>query len=640
MRQTRNPFSQRRSESIETDAAFLNLFEPGILDIFSEKDWCEGVRPIRSAAGGGKTSLLRLFTPSVLHNLYARRTEELLKDLYRNLSHLGALNEDGPCLLGVMMTCGRNYALLHELDIDEARKQRLFFGLLNARIILATLRSAMAIRQLSYPDDLGCLSVASHDVDMRFPGFSFPCKGHDLYYWSTELEVTICEALDSFGPLRVDALPGNDSLFSLSLIRPDALTIGSEPIASRTLLMMDDIHNLTSSQRERLFREAIELRSPVGVWFAERFEVLTTSEMLASGASEGRDYSTPIVIEKYWRRHYQSFEKYSMKIADRRVRSSTVIELEDFRSCIPTLLGGPAWAQRFQGAIDAIRHRLTSIVRRSEKYAEWFEATEKMNGSRQDIAYAWKTLEILIARNENRRQLTLLDEAIPASELDTQSDPSVANAAELFLHREFDIPYYYGAQRLARLASLNIQQFLGLSVGIFEGLLSTNLLDAALVLSAEEQHALVKASAKVLWEGIPRSVKQGRDVRNLLDGIGRYAQWYTYRPTAPNDPGVAGSAILMSERESLLRATGESTRSEMARLASALASAIAHNLLIPDLDYRVKNNSWMVLNLNRLLCVHYDLPLGYGLFKERPVSILCEWLDRPFEPAAAKEPLL
>ena len=640
MRQTRNPFSQRRSESIETDAAFLNLFEPGILDIFSEEDWCEGVRPIRSAAGGGKTSLLRLFTPSVLLNLHARRTEELLKDLYRKLHRLGALNDDGPCLLGVMMMCGRNYALLHELDIDEARRQRLFFGLLNVRIILATLRSAMAIRQLSYPDDLGCLSVASPDVEIRSPGFSFPCTGQDLYHWSAEHEATICEMLDSFGPLRVDALPGNDSLFSLSLIRPNALTIDSKPIASRTLLMMDDIHKLTSTQRERLFREVIELRSPVGVWIAERFEGLTTSEMLASGASEGRDYSKPIVIEKYWRKHYQNFEKYSMKIADRRVRSSTVIELDDFRSCIPTLLGAPAWAQRFQGAIDAIRHRLTAIVQRSEKYAEWFEATEKKSGSRQEIAYAWKTLEILIARNENRRQLILFGEAIPASKLSSQSDSDVANAAELFLHKEFGIPYYYGAERLARLASLNIQQFLGLSANIFEGLLSTNLLDAALVLSPEEQHALVKASAKALWEGIPRSVKQGRDVRNLLDGIGRYARWYTYRPTAPNDPAVAGSAILMSEREALLRATHESRRPEMARLASALASAIAHNLLIPDLHYRVKNNSWMVLNLNRLLCVHYDLPLGYGLFKERPVTMLCEWLDRPFEPATAKESLL
>ena len=134
-----------------------------------------------------------------------------------------------PCLLGVMMMCGRNYALLHELDIDEARRQRLFFGLLNVRIILAALRSAMAIRQLSYPDDLRCLNVASPAIEIRALGFNFPCTGQDLYSWSAELEATICEMLDSFGPLQVDVLPGNDSLFSLSLIGPDALAIDAIP---------------------------------------------------------------------------------------------------------------------------------------------------------------------------------------------------------------------------------------------------------------------------------------------------------------------------------------------------------------------------------------------------------------------------
>lgn len=639
MRQSRNPFSQRRSESIDTDAAFLNLFEPGILDILSESDWCDKVRPIRSAAGGGKTSLLRLFTPSVLLNLHARRHEEPLKDLHRKLCKLGAIDDDGPSLLGVLLMCGRNYALLQELDVDEARRKRLFFGLLNVRIVLATLRAAMAMRQLSYPEDLGRLSVAAPESDLHLAAIRFPCPGSALQDWAADLEVRVCEMLDSFGPLPADPLPGHDSLFSLSLMRPEALTVDGRPAAARVLLMMDDIHKLTAAQREGLFQEVIELRSPTGVWIAERFEALTTSEMLSAGAGQGRDYAEPIVIEAYWRKRYQSFEKYTMRIADRRVRSSASIELEDFRPCVPSSLDGPDYANRFRYAIETIRNRLAPLAGRSEKYREWFEATAAKPGSLQEAATAWRTLEILVARTENKRQGMLFADALPASELDDQSDSSVVNAAKLFLSKEFGLPYYYGADVLARLASLNIQQFLGLSADIFEGLLSASLLDSALVLTPDEQHRLIKAAAKSLWENIPRSVRHGREVRSLIDGIGRYAQWYTYQSTAPNDPGVAGSAIRMAEREELLGAGG-GTKPDRARLASALASGIAHNLIVPDLDYKCKNEFWMVLNLNRLLCVHYDLPLFYGLYKERPVATLCDWLDRPFEPSRAKETFL
>ena len=48
----------------------------------------------------------------------------------------------------------------------------------------------------------------------------------------------------------------------------------------------------------------------------------------------------------------------------------------------------------------------------------------------------------------------------------------------------------------------------------------------------------------------------------------------------------------------------------------------------------------MVLNLNRLLCVHFDLPLGYGLYKERPLDELCRWVDESFVAPRRQESLL
>ena len=124
-----------------------------MLDVLPEKGWFDHVRMIRSAEGGGKTSLLRLFEPETLRKLYERRSEPKIKDLYERVVNLGAIDPDvGPRLLGVALICGRNYAHLQDLNIDQARRDRVFFGLLNVRIILALLRAAASFAGLRYLD--------------------------------------------------------------------------------------------------------------------------------------------------------------------------------------------------------------------------------------------------------------------------------------------------------------------------------------------------------------------------------------------------------------------------------------------------------------------------------------------------------
>jgi hypothetical protein len=73
MRESRNPFRLRAAENIDTDLSFLRLFGPGMLDMLGDADLWSRPLIIRSAAGGGKTTLLRLLTPQVLLSLHENR---------------------------------------------------------------------------------------------------------------------------------------------------------------------------------------------------------------------------------------------------------------------------------------------------------------------------------------------------------------------------------------------------------------------------------------------------------------------------------------------------------------------------------------------------------------------------------------
>ena len=631
MKDPRNPFRLRRSQDIDTDESFLGLFEPGILEILPKEGCFESVHIIRSAAGGGKTSLLRLFTPAALLALHSTgRTVDRLKELYQQVKEYGALTDDGPQLLGVALLCGRNYSMLQDLTLEQVRKDRLFFSLLNVRIVLATLRSAMALHRLEYPKDLARFRLDAAAEVPPITGLSLPCTGDALYRWAEGVETKLCEGLDSFGPLSPDRLPGHDGLHALTLLRPSGMKIDDKPVAVKVVLMMDDIHMLTRHQRALLIQTVIEQRSQVGVWIAERFEVLATQEMLASGADVGRDLHTPVEVERYWRRKYREFEKLVVKIADRRVRDAVETPFDGFRAMLQESLDTLEWEAVFTGAIAEVRGRLTDRFGKSERYREWIAAREKASGTPRERALNWRALEIIIERDSNRAQPGLFDDApLEEEELEKKDDSSVQNAAELFLAREYKIPYYFGVEKLARLATFNIQQFLGLAGDAFEEASGAALLRRSYQLTPARQHALMKDAARIVWEDIPRKVRHGREVRNLLEGIGRYSAAYTYRPSAPNDPGVGGTAILMSERAQLMDSAALIGKADLKRFADVLASALAHNLLIPDVDVSVKKKKWVVLNLNRLLCVHFDLPLGYGLFKERPMSTLCRWLDKP-----------
>ena len=119
MREPRNPFRLRAAEAIENDVTFLKLFGPGMLDLLgNDAHLWDKPQLIRSAPGAGKTTLLRLFTPAALVNLHAFKGNDDLKELYQRMATLGVINDAGPQLLGVFLSCARNYRILDDLDFE------------------------------------------------------------------------------------------------------------------------------------------------------------------------------------------------------------------------------------------------------------------------------------------------------------------------------------------------------------------------------------------------------------------------------------------------------------------------------------------------------------------------------------------
>ncbi len=638
MKDLRNPFRLQAAEHIDSDTDFLKLFGPGVLDLLPENAPFARPQFIRSAPGGGKTSLLKLFTPSVLHTLVALRNYPDYKELFQNLRQMGAIDEHSICVIGVMLPCGRTFPALADLGLPTPRARRLLMALLDARIMLGSLRSALAARRLRYPDDLSRVRIEASE-DGQLPGLSMPCDGLAAHAWAEALEQSICDVIDSLTAPEGTGPAGHDSLLMLRILERDSVRVDSESPGTRWLLLLDDVQKLTLDQRVALRETLVEQRSRTTVWIAERLEALSQDELLAPGALAGRDYSGVINLEEAWRRTPKRFESAIATIAERRARMAADVATGDapgsFLAIIDSNLDAPERVDRTVAALKTVSDRARGIAAQDPKYSEWVRAREEAEGDPREQLIAWRALEIIIERHRRRNQQSF-EFALGREELEDKDDSGVKAAAELFLAKEFGFPYYYGPSRLASLGSFNVEQYLRLAGDLFEESLASSLLHGRRgglpALSPERQQEILDGAYDARIKDLPRRAKNGRDVLDFLNAVGAFCRDVTYQSNAPYAPGVNGVAISMRERKTLLDPEALKANASYSRFAQMLATALAHNLLHAELDKSVKNQRWMILYLNRIVCLKYTLPPHFGGFRERPLKELIAWMERGYRP--------
>jgi hypothetical protein len=623
----RNPFRLRASKRSVRDEQFVRLFAAGALGLLDDltEPW-SGVVFLRSAPGGGKTTLLRLLTPGPLKKIFRLQDDMDVRPTRDALLKAGAITANGLAILGVMMGFTNEYRDLDDIGDSGARAKGVFRALVNARIVLATLRALLERSEKSYPDDLGQLRARWQPVD----GSTLPAEatGQELHQWASQIEEGVFDVIDDLGgdgkPLP-RAASGLEALLWLSTAKLSDVT---GDIELKRVLLLDDLQFLSDEQSTWLRGAITNARAACGVWIAERLEALPAEDLLAEGALEDRDYDGEIRLERRWRKRGVAYGKFVDQIADLRAHDADGFEGRSFFPALAEELDQESWDKVFQEQSAAIEKRIVTRVGQQHRYEQWLAQRRAATGSARECALGWRELEVLVERDLTRAQRAFDFDMLTEDDLSDKENSGVRAAAEVFLSREAKAPIYFGRQKLAMLSSSNVDQFVELAGDLFEELAakSAGRRGSDSMLSAERQHVILKRAAERRWEGIPRRVPRGYEARRFLDALGAFCQRQTFRPTAPYPPGVTGFGITMQDRSRLIDdSRGANTFGE---LRAMLAALVSQNLLEPTLDHRNKGESLLIFNLNRILCAYFDLPLGYGGWRKKSLRELTEWLAK------------
>jgi hypothetical protein len=231
---------------------------------------------------------------------------------------------------------------------------------------------------------------------------------------------------------------------------------------------------------------------------------------------------------------------------------------------------------------------------------------------------------ILVERAAARRQPFLFD----ALENVEAADDRIREAARLFLSRRARLPYYWSFEKLAELASGNVEQFLAVTGHVVERMIFRAELGRQPVLTAPEQEELVKEAAEQYYSELPTRYARGVSIKQLVDNLGAFFEAATYRPTAPIAPGVNGFGLTREELVAALSLRGSSADIRFAR--DVLTSAVAGNVVsVRETKQGDAGAQKIVFYFNRLLCVKFNLPLNYGGWQPLPIKTVIEMMRRP-----------
>lgn len=626
-----NPFRYRATEQQRAIQNFHRTFGVAMLHTIPGPDelW-DRLIVLRSAPGAGKTSLLRLFSSDSLALLASTtHPDSETVGLKKEVTNKGALSHDEVLKLGIMLSLKHDYRSLADLGPAESGQKKILFKLLDARILREAV-SAIADEAGVSPDEIvlriGSDTTAATQILGADAREGSEISGAALSAIADRAETEVLNLLDSLVPVDWSQVTGHNRLYSPYLLGTAKIVASGLLKSYQPVLLIDDVDELSPEQRNLLYEVLLDRNLPVARWIAERQEAVGDRSLL--GTKDGRD-QVNVIIESELARGRRLNQILSHVGNSRAEAGLAALEVA---GPFATLLEGGSSIEpsKVNLALDTVRDRLAALVLERGKYGTWLAEVEERSADRGalEAAVEFRMLEILIARDQ-RKSANMLFEVAAEGEMAGSSKEK--EAATLLLSREFQLPYYYGADDLAELSSRNVEQYLNVAGDMFDSMVAaatSRRHGGNAALSAADQDRKIRDSSRTLWQSIESRVEHGKDVLALLISISIVALEETAKPNAPYAPGVTGTAIPFYSMHHLFDPAIIAKRPSFERLRRALSSAVANNLIemSPDIS-RTKGKQLTILYLNRLLLPELGLPLNRGGFREQKIETLAKKVE-------------